>query len=152
MATKKQVELEGETMEKSTVFVTNEKELLKKIALLEAENLKLIQKSEEFDVTKKEMLSIKKSNEEIIANEHNIRQLLEKSQTEVVSNKKVLELKEKQIEGLKADLTKLANLFDEYIVAYQDQVKMLGVFVKNTQTIEKYLSTKIDEYNGGSKK
>jgi len=152
MATKKQVELEGETMEKSTVFVTNEKELLKKIALLEAENLKLIQKSEEFDVTKKEMLSIKKSNEEIIANEHNIRQLLEKSQAEVVSNKKVLELKEKQIEGLKADLTKLANLFDEYIVAYQDQVKMLGVFVKNTQTIEKYLSTKIDEYNGGSKK
>jgi len=43
-------------------------------------------------------------------------------------------------------------LFDEYIVAYQDQVKMLGVFVKNTQTVEKYLSGKIDDFNGGSKK
>jgi hypothetical protein len=29
---------------------------------------------------------------------------------------------------------------------------MLGVFVKNTQTVEKYLSIKIDEYNGGDKK
>jgi hypothetical protein len=29
---------------------------------------------------------------------------------------------------------------------------MLGVFVKNTQTIEKYLSEKINEFNGGDKK
>jgi hypothetical protein len=29
---------------------------------------------------------------------------------------------------------------------------MLGVFVKNTQTVEKYLSVKINEFNGGDKK
>jgi hypothetical protein len=29
---------------------------------------------------------------------------------------------------------------------------MLGVFVKNTQTVEKYLSEKINEFNGGNKK
>jgi hypothetical protein len=29
---------------------------------------------------------------------------------------------------------------------------MLGVFVKNTQTVEKYLTVKINEFNGGDKK
>jgi DNA repair exonuclease SbcCD ATPase subunit len=132
--------------------IENKEELVKKIAVLEAENLKLQQKASEFDIAKKEILSVKKSSEEIAANEHNVKQLLEKSQGENGGLKKALEAKDKQIETLKADLTKLANLFDEYIVAYQDQVKMLGVFVKNTQTVEKYLSTKIDEYNGGNKK
>ena len=73
----------------------------------------------------------------------------------ISKDKEILNLtqaKDQQINVLKNDLTKLANLFDEYIVAYQDQVKMLGVFLKNTQTIEKYLSIKIDEYNGGNKK
>jgi Tfp pilus assembly protein PilP len=130
----------------------NKEELVKKIAVLEAENLKLRQKSEDFDFAKKEMLSVKKSSEEIAANEHNIRQQLEKEKNEKTSFVKILETKDKQIEALKSDLTKLANLFDEYIVAYQDQVKMLGVFVKNTQTIEKYLSGKIEDFNGGSKK
>jgi hypothetical protein len=152
MPTKKQVELEGETMEKSPVFAGEEKELLKKIVLLEAENALLPQLKEEVALIKKEFLSIKKSNEEITANEHSVRKELEKVKTEIIANIKIIEIKDKQIEALKADLTKLANLFDEYIVAYQDQVKMLGVFVKNTQTVEKYLSIKIDEYNGGSKK
>ena len=132
--------------------IENKEELVKKIAVLEADNLRLRQKSEEFDVAKKEMLSAKKSSEEIAANEHTVRKDLEKVQAEVVGLKKALEGKDKQIEVLKADLTKLANLFDEYIVAYQDQVKMLGVFVKNTQTVEKYLSGKINDFNGGSKK
>lgn len=190
MATKKEVELKEETMEKSPVFVSNEKELFKKIVLLEAENALLPQLKEEVALLKKELLSLKKTNEEITANEHGIRKLLEKSEQVVVElkekekelkfikaaneefitsehnlkqlieklnseisvNAKALESKDKQLEMLKFDLTKLANLFDEYIVAYQDQVKMLGVFVKNTQTVEKYLSIKIDEYNGGNKK
>jgi hypothetical protein len=174
MATKKQVELEGETMEKSPVFVSNEKELFKKIVLLEAENALLPQLKEEVALLKKELLSIKKSNEEITANEHTVRQHLDKSKNEaavlqnviqskeqetlalkISKDKEILNLtqaKDQQINVLKNDLTKLANLFDEYIVAYQDQVKMLGVFLKNTQTIEKYLSIKIDEYNGGNKK
>jgi hypothetical protein len=29
---------------------------------------------------------------------------------------------------------------------------MLGVFVKNTQTVEKYLSQKINEFNEGERK
>jgi hypothetical protein len=174
MATKKEVELKGETMEKSPVFVSNEKELLKKIILLETENALLPQLKEEVNLLKKELLSVKKSNEEITANEHTVRQHLDKSKNEVAvlqdviqskeqetlalkmsKDKEILNLtqaKDQQITVLKNDLTKLANLFDEYIVAYQDQVKMLGVFVKNTQTVEKYLSIKIDEYNGGNKK
>ena len=47
MATKKEVELKEETMEKSPVFVSNEKELFKKIVLLEAENALLPQLKEE---------------------------------------------------------------------------------------------------------
>jgi DNA repair exonuclease SbcCD ATPase subunit len=152
MATKKQVELEEETMEKSSVFISNEKELLKRIVLLEAENVLLPQLKEEIVSLKKEILSVKKSSEEIAANEHSVRKELEKLQVESGANKKLIEAKDNQIELLKADLSRLANLFDEYIVAYQDQVKMLGVFVKNTQTIEKYLSVKINEFNGGDKK
>lgn len=132
--------------------IENKEELVKKIAVLEADNFRLRQNSEAFDVAKKEMLSIKKTNEEITANEHTVRKDLEKAQAEIAGLKKAAEGKDKQIEVLKADLTKLANLFDEYIVAYQDQVKMLGVFVKNTQTVEKYLSGKINDFNGGSKK
>jgi hypothetical protein len=163
MATKKELELKEETMEKSPVFVSNEKELFKKIVLLEAENALLPQLKEEVAVLKKEILSVKKSSEEIIANEHTVRQHLDKFKNEaavlqnVIQNKEqeILSLKtskDQQIEMLKSDLTKLANLFDEYITSFQDQNKMLGVFFKNTQTVEKYLSIKIEEYNGGNKK
>lgn len=132
--------------------VENKEELVKKIAVLEAENLKLRQHSEELVLVKKELLAAQKRSEELIANEHNIRQQMEKAKAEALAFPKAIEAKEKQIEGLKAELTKLANLFDEYILAYQDQVKMLGVFVKNTQTVEKYLSGKIEDFNGGNKK
>ena len=152
MATKKELELKEETMEKSPVFVNNEKDLFKKIILLEAENALLPQLKEEVVSLRKEILSVKKSSEEIAANEHSVRNRQEKLQAELGANIKIIEEKNKQIEAMKADLNKLATLFDEYIVAYQDQVKMLGVFVKNTQTIEKYLSVKINEFNGGDKK
>ena len=132
--------------------IENKEELVKKIAVLEAENLKLRQHSEELVLVKKELLAAQKRSEELIANEHNIRQQMEKAKAEALAFPKAIEAKEKQIEGLKAELTKLANLFDEYIAAYQDQVKMLGVFVKNTQTVEKYLSGKIEDFNGGNKK
>lgn len=130
----------------------NKEELVRKIAVLEAENVRLLKGCEELDLIKKELADVRKSKEEIVANEHNIRQQMEKAKAEHISIQKVVEGKDKQIEAMKADLTKLANLFDEYIEAYQDQVKMLGVFVKNTQTVEKYLSGKIDNFNGGSKK
>jgi len=152
MATKKELELKEETMEKSSVFVNNEKELFKKIILLEAENALLPQLKEEVVSLRKEILSVKKSSEEIAANEHSVRNRQEKLQAELGANIKIIEEKNKQIEAMKADLNKLATLFDEYIVAYQDQVKMLGVFVKNTQTVEKYLTVKINEFNGGNKK
>ena len=132
--------------------VENKEDLIKKIAVLEAENLKLHNLVEELNQVKKQLLDVQKRNEELVANEHNIRNQMEKAKSETNGFPKILEAKEKQIEGLKAELTKLANLFDEYIAAYQDQVKMLGVFVKNTQTVEKYLSGKIEDFNGGNKK
>ena len=113
---------------------------------------KELELKEEVVSLRKEILSVKKSSEEIAANEHSVRNRQEKLQAELGANIKIIEEKNKQIEAMKADLNKLATLFDEYIVAYQDQVKMLGVFVKNTQTIEKYLSVKINEFNGGDKK
>ncbi len=130
----------------------NKEELVKKIAVLEAENSRLQQHHQELEQLKKEVLSWKKTNEEIAANEHNIRNQLDKSKNDLASIQKVVEGKDKQIESLKGELNKLAAIFDEYIIAYQDQVKMLQVFVKNTQTVEKYLSGKIDEFNGGNKK
>ncbi len=132
--------------------VENKEELVKKIAILEAQLLPLKQAAEELIHVKKQLADVLKSKEEVIANEHSIRIRQEKLQAEVEAGKKIVEAKDKQIEAMKADLNKLANLFDEYIGAYQDQVKMLGVFVKNTQTVEKYLSAKIEEFNGGSKK
>jgi hypothetical protein len=130
--------------------------------------------TKENELLKEEIKSIKKSNQEISSNEHSLRILYEKLnfQLEEEKNKKTIFSKEKeaehaalikekilantslqnQIENLKNDLNKLASLFDEYINAYQDQTKMLSVFVKNTQTVEKYLSQKIEQFNGGSKK
>jgi len=132
--------------------IENKEELVKKIAVLEERLLSFKQNDDEIVRLKNQLADALKSNEEITANEHSVRKELEKVQAEIIVNKKFIEAKDKQIELLKNDLSKLANLFDEYIVAYQDQVKMLGVFVKNTQTVEKYLSVKIDEYNGGNKK
>jgi DNA repair exonuclease SbcCD ATPase subunit len=132
--------------------IENKEELVKKIAVLEERLLPLKQASEELVLVKNQLVDVLKSKEEIIANEHSVRKELEKVQAEIIANKKIIEAKDKQVEAMKADLNKLANLFDEYIVAYQDQVKMLGVFVKNTQTVEKYLSVKINEFNGGNKK
>ena len=123
-----------------------------KIAKLEGDILTLKQKEEELKQVKKQLADVEKSKEEIIANEHNIRQQLEKAKGDNAGFQKLLEAKDKQLEAMKNDLNRLANLFDEYIAAYQDQVKMLGVFVKNTQTVEKYLSGKIEDFNGGSKK
>jgi chromosome segregation ATPase len=152
MATKKQtledlfVEepgIEPVQTSKDVIILQNENNILKqKIYSLEQELAAALQ----------EVKSWKKSNEEIAANEHTVRKNLEKFQVEADASKKLIEAKDKQIELLKADLTRLANLFDEYINAYQDQNKMLGVFFKNAQTVEKYLAIKIEEYNGGSKK
>lgn len=127
-------------------------DLFIKIAKLEGDILTLKQKEEELKQVKKQLADVEKSKEEIIANEHNIRQQLEKAKGDNAGFQKLLEAKDKQLEAMKNDLNRLANLFDEYIAAYQDQVKMLGVFVKNTQTVEKYLSGKIEDFNGGSKK
>jgi DNA repair exonuclease SbcCD ATPase subunit len=132
--------------------IENKEDLVKKVAVLEDKLLSLRQASEELVQVKKQLADALKSREEITANEHSIRQRQEKLQAEIGANIKIIEEKNKQIEILKADLNKLAVLFDEYIVAYQDQVKMLGVFVKNTQTVEKYLTVKINEFNGGDKK
>ena len=132
--------------------IENKEELVKKIAVLEEKLLSFKQNDDEILRLKKQLADVLKSKEEVIANEHSIRQRQEKLQAELGSNIKMIEEKNKQIEILKADLNKMAALFDEYIVAYQDQVKMLGVFVKNTQTVEKYLTVKINEFNGGNKK
>jgi chromosome segregation ATPase len=132
--------------------IENKEELIKKIAVLEEKLFEFEKQKEEVSKLKAQVADVLKSKQEIIANEHTVRKDLEKLQVESASNKKLIEAKDKQIELLKADLSRLANLFDEYIVAYQDQVKMLGVFVKNTQTVEKYLSEKINEFNGGNKK
>ena len=130
----------------------NKEELLKKIVILEAENSKLISLKSELDNLKKELADSKRVKEELIANENTIRKELQKIQEQLNASQKGLEIKVKEVDSLKSELTKLANLFDEYIAAYQDQVKMLGVFVKNTQTVEKYLSGKIEDFNGGNKK
>ncbi len=152
----------------------NKEDLIKKVAVLELENSKLREQTQEFILIKKQLSDVLKSKEEITSSEHTVRKELErlKIELEEEKNKKLNFSKEKeteyaasikekilvntnlqnQVDHLKADLNKLASLFDEYIVAYQDQTKMLSVFVKNTQTVEKYLSGKIDEYNGGSKK
>ncbi len=152
----------------------NKEDLVKKNAVLEAKISNFERLQEELILLKKQVVNEKKEREEIIANEHHIRQLLEKSKNELSDLKIIIEnknkesetlkfskdkeienlktSKDKEIENLKNELNKLAVLFDEYIVAYQDQVKMLGVFVKNTQTVEKYLTVKINEFNGGDKK
>ena len=152
MATKKQtlenlfVEepvIEPVQSSKDVIILQNENDILKqKIYALEQELAAALQ----------EVKSWKKSNEEITASEHNIRQQINKSKDELSSLQLLVQKKEAELIDLKSELNKLAVLFDEYITSYQDQNKMLGVFFKNSQTVEKYLAIKIEEYNGGNKK
>jgi|688.fasta_scaffold16751_8 hypothetical protein len=141
----------------------NKEELIKKIVLLEAQVLELKKKEQEVESLKIQIIGFKKSNDEISASEHNQRRIADqltnqlkekefKEQTILRDKELAIGALQKQVDALKMDLTNLASLFDEYIIAYQDQVKMLQVFVKNTQTVEKYLTNKIDAYNKGDKK
>lgn len=100
----------------------------------------------------KELLDLKKSNTEITANEFGVRKTLQETETKLSASVKEVEIKNKQIESLKIELNKLANLFDEYITAYKDQTKMLSVAINNTQLVGKHLDIKVDAYNKGETK
>lgn len=58
----------------------------------------------------------------------------------------------KQNELLKADLSKLANIIDEYVFAFQDHLKLFTSLQRNATQIEKHLQTKIEAFNTGDKK
>ena len=107
---------------------------------------------QELKEKEKQILDLKKSNEEITSSEFNIRKTLQEVQNQVGLIKKEKEEKEKQIEYLKVELNKLATLLDEYIKSYQEQVKMLSVAINNTQLVGKYLDSKVEAYNKGDKK
>jgi chromosome segregation ATPase len=107
---------------------------------------------EQLLVAEEKISEIKKSNEEITSNEFNVRKTLQETQAQLALVKKETEEKEKQVEYLKGELNKLANLFDEYIKAYQDQTRMLLTSINNTQLVGKYLDSKVEAYNKGDKK
>ncbi len=117
---------------------------------------KLLEKAEttilDLQEKEKELFVIKQLNKEYVVAVANLNEEKEKAKIDLLNKQNIINNKNQEIETLKLEVNKLATLFDEYIVAYQDQVKMLGVFVKNTQTIEKYLSQKINEFNGGERK
>jgi DNA repair ATPase RecN len=100
----------------------------------------------------KELSNSKQLNKEYAASLAILNDEKEKTGIELFNKQQTINSKNQEIEKLKLEVNKLAVLFDEYILAYQDQVKMLGVFVKNTQTVEKYLSQKINEFNEGERK
>lgn len=58
----------------------------------------------------------------------------------------------KQVETLKGELNKLATLFDEYVVSFQDHIKVFTALNRNAQQVERYLQTKINAFNQGDKK
>jgi len=130
----------------------NKEELVKKIVLLEAQISVLTQENEELKFAKNKLKELEKSKEEIIANEHNVRKELVALQSQNSLLNKNLETKTKELDVLKVELTRLANLFDEYIVSYKDQVKLLGVIHRNAQNVEKFLDDKVNDFNKGDKK
>ena len=113
--------------------VTNKEELIKLNALLEEENLKLKEQLNDFNAIKKEFEANKKLKDDVILNEFNL--------------KKEAALAKKDIEALKGELNRLATLFDEYIVAFKDQIQTFDVFQRNTKNAEKFLQSKIDTFN-----
>jgi predicted RNase H-like nuclease (RuvC/YqgF family) len=130
----------------------NKEELVKKIVLLEAQVSVLTQENEELKILKTKLKEVEKSKEEITSNEHNVRKELVALQGQISLLNKNLEAKTKEVDVLKGELTRLANLFDEYIVSYKDQVKMLGVIHRNAQNVEKFLDDKVNDFNKGDKK
>jgi hypothetical protein len=130
----------------------NKEELVKKLSFLEAENEKLKNALANSEATRKEFLDIKRTNQEIMNNETTVRKEYQKISDQLVEKNELLKNKEKEVEYLKVSLNKLANLFDEYILSYQDQIKLFGALVRNGQTIETHLNKKIEEFNKGDKK
>ena len=90
-----------------------------------------------------------KTNEELRNSEYSKRKELQEVTAEKQKKEELIVAKESEIAMLKAELNKLASLFDEYIVNFKDQNKLLQVFVRNTQNIEAFLQSKIDAYNKG---
>ena len=90
-----------------------------------------------------------KTNEELRNSEYSKRKELQEVTAEKQKKEELIVAKESEIVMLKAELNKLASLFDEYIVNFKDQNKLLQVFVRNTQNIEAFLQSKIDAYNKG---
>jgi predicted RNase H-like nuclease (RuvC/YqgF family) len=90
-----------------------------------------------------------KTNEELRNSEYSKRKELQEVVAEKQKKEELIVAKESEIALLKAELNKLASLFDEYIVNFKDQNKLLQVFVRNTQNIEAFLQSKIDAYNKG---
>lgn len=131
----------------------NKEGLLKTIGGLEVEVEALKKQVAELLPIKKEFDANKNLKDEAVHREFALRKekeavLLSLEDLKRSSGKKEQEL-HVQIEGLKQELNKLAALFEEYITSFKDQTKLLGVFVKNTLTVEAYLQTKLDAFNKG---
>jgi hypothetical protein len=131
--------------------VTNKEELIKLNALLEEENLKLKEQLNDFNAIKKEFEANRKLKDDVILNEFNLKKEKDKLLLLMEENKKAALAKEatlnKDIEALKGELNRLATLFDEYIVAFKDQIQTFDVFQRNTKNAEKFLQSKIDTFN-----
>lgn len=131
----------------------NKEVLIKTIGALEAEVVSLKKEIELLLPIKKEFEANKSLKDEAIHREFSLRKekdalslLLEDQKKAWIKKEQELNL---QIEGLKVELNKLALLFEEYIIAFKDQTKLLGVFVKNTNTVEAFLQSKLDAFNKG---
>lgn len=125
--TKKEV-----TLEEQTVFVKEPSVLETRIQELEKEKAGLL-----------------KTAEELRNSEHSVRKEIDKVKDTVNVQLKTIEGQKTQIELLRAELNKLAKLFDEYVTAYQDQNKLLQAFVRTGQIVESSLQQKIEQFNKG---
>lgn len=66
--------------------------------------------------------------------------------------KKLEDTYNSKIKLLEGKLNSLAELFEEYIKSYKDQISIIDLFTRNIKSIDALLDKKITDYNGGSEK
>jgi len=117
------------------------KEELKELLLKkEAELAELRPLKDENKALKDRVNDIGVARDNAINVEYNIRKEIEKH----VKEKQTLT---NERDHFKKELDVLADLFNEYVIAYKDQVAMLSVFVNNSKSILQLLELKIEKYN-----
>ena len=134
---------------------------------LENENLQLkkekdafseqiFKKDKDIDFWKRETKVLKDEKDTFLVKEmNNLHKQNSENEENKLQFKTLVDEKEsiqKKADFFEVKLNSLADLLNEYILAFKESNKLLGVYFSNTKYIEEHLDLKVDNFNGNGDK